>query len=165
MERLGSQTGEAPGTYGKISEIVLGENSSNVIFSNLNLKSFYVEVIGGFVDGTSSGLYMKVNGIYVIGNAGVALPNSLEKGCYIRFVCENDGIYSVQATKSASGNDKPFNSQASMAIDNIFPPSAKNYETLSPINKIELFTSTGTTKQWLKGSSFTLYGIESEVTQ
>ena len=165
----GVNSGTGGGTtleeYELIEEITLSENTSKVIFSNINLKRFYIGIVGGFVDGVTSTLYMKINDYDVMGNASVQLPASLEKGCYVRFIRESDGICRVQATKALSGNLKPFNTQSSMALDNIYPPSAKNYESIYPVNKIELYTGTGTAKQWLNGSSFKLYGIKAEVTQ
>lgn len=153
-----------PKTYTLIEERTLTQDESIVEFTDLNLSSFYIEIMGGFVDGISSTLYMDVNGKPIQGNTAVSLQANLDKGIYIRCVTENDGCIVSQVTGSASGGYKPFSSQMGIIKTTIVTPSTSFYNSLFPFKTIKLHTlmpSEGTQK-WLNGSNFKLWGIEND---
>ena len=155
---LAIENSMARGTYEKIAEFTTQEDAIEVLFSSLNLSSFYIEVIGGFVNSASK-LYMNVNGESVCGNAGGG--SSLSKGFYIAFSKEQDGICTIRVTEYTGGGAVPFSSQAGMTRYNILPPSHRYYKEVFPIREIKLYTLLPETgeKKWLKGSKFTLWGI------
>ena len=151
------------GTYEKISEIILTENTSNVIFSSIDLSSFYIEVLGGFEDGTKRTFYASVNGSSVIGNVAVSLSTSATpdkaRGFLMKYIIQNDGCILVGATSSVFGNT--FNSQNGIVKDVFIPPNRAKDMNLYSVKKIELKTSypSDGSNLWVSGSKFTLWGI------
>ena len=157
-------TPESGKSYRLIETRTIEEDLSVVEFTNLNLSAFYIEVEGGFVDGTQSTLYLDVNGYPLSMNTTVNLNADTSKGFYIRSMVDDDGFIVCQVTQGASGNYKPFNAQMGASKITILPPSANIYSKVLPFKKISMYTGVpaGGTKKWLSGSKFTLWGIEND---
>ena len=143
-------------SYEQLETVTLTEDTAIVEFSNLSLDGFFIEIKAGFVDGTSSTLYVSVNGEAVMMNATVGFDKTMGRSTIFRFAKEPDGFASAICHSSMSG-DNYFNAQAKVSAHVIIPPNKLTYKL--PVNNVKLYTSTGTTKKWLSGSKFTLWGI------
>ena len=150
--------------YELISSVTLeeGDPKGRVTFmedSNGNpfeLTDFIIQANAGFVDGSQSTLYMNVNGGGVIVNGAIPSIGTTLRGFNIYFRQEADGFKRVEYTASMIGTNI-YNAQSAIANSRLSPPMVTFVDPA--ITKIEIFTSTGTTKEWVVGSTFTLYGV------
>ncbi len=120
------------------------------------LTDFIIKAHAGFVDGSQSTLYMNVNGDGVIVNGAVGSITTACRSFNIYFRQENGGFKRVEYTSSIAVN-AVFNAQQAIEQSRLIPPMAAVAD--APITKIDLFTSTGTTKAWVEGSTFELWGV------
>ncbi len=159
--------GCAPKTYEEIATftVTADENGTlpqHVVFTldsqgdSFRLSDFMVKVYGGFVDGNKSSLYMAVNNQLVIANGEIGSIDSSLRGFNIYFRVDNDGFKRAEYTSSLA-SEQLFNAQANVQGTRIVPPMI-DYAN-PPITKIDLYIGTGTTKAWVEGSTFTLYGV------
>lgn len=159
--------GESEKTYEKIATITVtpdanGNLPQHVIFTAdsegnpFELKDFLIHAYAGFVDGAQSTLYMDVNRDSVISNGAVGSIGSICRSFNIFFRLEDAGFKRVEYTSSV-GSDIAFNAQATIQQARLIPPTFRIAEP--PVTKIDLFTSTGTNKQWVEGSTFELWGV------
>lgn len=151
-------------TYEHIATIALGEDDSKgkVTFnidSNSNpfeLTDFIIKATAGFVDGNTSTLYMNVDGAPVIVNGAIPSIDTNLRSFNIFFRQEADECRRVEYTASMTG-DNIYNAQTAIAGSRLIPQMSGVGEP--PITRIELFTMTGTTKEWVVGSTFELWGV------
>ncbi len=119
------------------------------------LTDFYIEAHATFTDGASGTLFVDINDAAVTGNISSMSLNTTLRRFAIYFGEENSGCASLRVMSSTSGTLP--NSQTAMCRQNILPPTYVDY--VLPAKKIELYTATGTSKTWMAGSAFTLYGV------
>ena len=151
-------------TYELIATTVVEEDAPKRIVtfnadSNGNpfeLTDFIIRATAGFSDGNASTLYMKVNGSLVIANGAIPSIDTNLRTFNIFFRQEADECRRVEYTASVMGENL-YNSQAAIAGSRLIPQMSRAGEP--PITRIELFTETGTIKEWVVGSTFELWGV------
>ena len=143
-----------PDTDGALPQHVIFTTDSNG--NTFELTDFMIHAHAGFVDGAQSTLYMNVNNAGAIVNGAVGSISSSPRSFNIFFRSEDGGFKRVEYTSSMASN-AVFNAQAAIEQSRLIPPMFAIAEL--PITKIDIFTSTGTNKQWVEGSTFELWGV------
>lgn len=157
------------GTWELINTITVspdadGSLPTNIIFSkdadgnDFELSSFYVNILGGFTDGTKSTLYAYVNGVSVASNATVSfVANDLRKAI-VHYRQREDGF--IECTVGASigkASDTYWSAQSGISKSVLISPNdTEKYKT---VTSVKLNTMLGDTKTWIAGSKFELYGV------
>lgn len=156
---------QEPKTYERIATITVEENSqkSMVVFNAdssgnpLELTDFAILANAGFADGDASTLYMAIDGADVIANGKIPSISTTPRAFNIFFRNEFDGCRRAEYTASTA-NAGAFNAQAPIAGSFLIPQMSGVGEP--PISRIELYTRTGTTQEWVVGSTFELWGVK-----
>ena len=144
----------APDANGNLPQhVILDADKNGKAFE---LTDFMIKAYAGFVDGAQSTLYMNVNNAGVIVNGTVGSISASCRSFNIYFRQEEGGFRRVEYSSSI-GTDTVFNAQTAVEQSRLIPPMSNVAE--APITKIDLFTSTGTSKAWVNGSTFELWGV------
>ena len=166
--KVGEGGGEnVPKEYEIINTITVlpdtdGTLPQHVIFSTdsegnpFELTDFMVRCYAGFADGSKSTLYMQVNEDSVIANGAISSISSSLRGFMIYYRTDSDGFKTAKYT-SSTAKELWFDAQAPIQATRILPPLTPVGNP--PITNIDLYTATGTTKAWVEGSTFKLYGV------
>jgi hypothetical protein len=141
-----------------------GSLPQHVIFSAdsegnaFELTDFIIKAYAGFVDGSKSTLYMKLNGTgrSVLNNGSINSISSSLRGFSIYFQADNTGCKRIEYTASGSG-DILYNPALTIQESRLIPPMSDL--AYPQITKIDLYTLVGDNKAWVEGSTFTLYGV------
>lgn len=120
------------------------------------LTDFMVRAYAGFADGAQSTLYMNVNNDSVIVNGTIPSISTSCRYFNVFFRREADGCKRVEYTTSML-SEQLYNAQATISNLRLIPPMSAVAN--APITKIDIFTQTGTTKAWVEGSTFELWGV------
>lgn len=157
---------QKPKIYERIATITVEENSqkSMVVFNAdssgnpLELTDFIIRANAGFADGSGSTLCMAIDGADVIANGKIPSISNTPRSFNIFFRNEFDGCRRAEYTASTASNGSAYNAQAPIAETRIIPQISGVGEP--PISRIELYTRTGATQEWVVGSTFELWGVK-----
>ncbi|MBQ8768959.1 MAG: hypothetical protein IJZ15_04880 [Oscillospiraceae bacterium] len=144
----------APDADGNLPQYVTFSVDS--LGSAVELTDFMVKAYAGFADGNQSTLSMKVNGSSVISNGVIGSISTTCRSFNIFFRLEDGGFKRVEYT-SSSLSETSYNPQTAIEQSRLIPPISTVADV--PITKIEIFTNAGTTKAWVEGSTFELWGV------
>lgn len=138
----------------------LVENKGEIEFTDIDLKEFYIEMQAG-INNTSANFYAMVNEKYVLMNAKIGLATDTSRGSVFSFYMDTNGFGVALVSDSNEGT--PFHPQAPTKMEVRIPPNYMINENgendYFPIKKIKIFPY-GTENEWVKGSTFKLWGVE-----
>ena len=144
----------APNENGELPQKVIFEVDSDG--NPFELTDFYIFMYAGFTDADST-LYVQVNNESVIANCSNVKHTTLRYNS-LHYRQMPDGYIAVSVTQSAAGPAK-YNAQSPIGYNNLISPVFERYSNFTNVQKILLYTSLGTNKTWLEGSTFELYGV------
>jgi len=122
------------------------------------LTDFMVKAYAGFVDGSASTLNVAVNGKNVISGSVIPSISATLRGFNVFFRQESDSFVRAEHTTSVA-NANMYNPAGKIATSFLVPTMSVSEYGYMPVSKVDMFTQAGTTKAWVEGSTFELWGI------
>ena len=147
-----------PDENGNLPQVI--EFSADTDDRPFELTDFFVQMNAGFTDGATSTLRATATTtqgtlVYIASNVTNGFKNTLRKA-FIFYYIEN-GLRHTEIS-AASDSSSYYDPATSTSWFKTFPVELDNVYN-QPIKKINLLTNVGTTKTWIEGSTFTLYGV------
>lgn len=155
-EHIGTITVEADEDGSLPTDIIFSKDANG---NDFELSSFYVNILGGFTDGTKSTLYVSVNGKQpVLSNASIGFTSTELRKTVVRYRQFEDGFIVCDVSASITGT---YGTYWSPQLDvskqiSISPNDTEKYKT---VTSVKLHTMIGDNKTWIAGSTFELYGV------
>ena len=154
-------------TYKQIATITVAPDADgtlpqHVVFSTdsdgnaFQLTDFMVKAYAGFVDGSTSSLNVAVNGTNAISGSAIPSISTELRGFNVFFRQESDSFVRAEHTVSV-GNANVYNPAGRIAASFLIP-AIEEYIAL-PVRQVDLYTNAGTSKAWVEGSTFELWGV------
>lgn len=140
-----------------------GDLPTSIVFTQddngkpFELTDFYLSMVLGATDGSAARVRLDINDKMVFGNTPISLNTSL-RSWYINYMDLGSGKLciapstSIGITYHTTTGNANYTGFAGAILSPIF-------EGYSPVTKIKFQNSAGTTKTFIEGSEFKLYGV------
>lgn len=146
----------APDENGNLpTSIVFTQDSNGNPFE---LTDFYLSAVVGATDGSSAKIALAINNKQVFGNTNCGISTDLRQWWlnYMNFGAKGSIAIAPSWTVGSKAHATAGNANMSGFAGGVLPPLFSDY---LPVTKIDFYIMSGTTKTFIEGSEFKLYGV------